>query len=75
MKIVSTSLRKRKLVRACGSDSIFSVELPGIEPVALPELLLAELPVRPDSVQFSTTRYLRFRSRALTAQEHQPLLS
>jgi len=50
-----------------GLTSTFSVELPGIEPVALPGLLLPELPVRSDSAQFSTTRYLRFRSRALTA--------
>jgi len=47
--------------------SIFSVELPGIEPDALPGPLPSELPVRSDSVQFSTTRYLRFRPHVLTA--------
>lgn len=43
------------------------MELPEIETDALPGLLRPELAIRSDSVQFSTARYLRFRSRALTA--------
>ncbi len=44
-----------------------SVELPGIEPDALPGLLPPELGFGCVSFQFSSTRYLRFRSRVLTA--------
>ena len=40
--------------------SLFSVELPGIEPVALPGLLPSDLPVRDVSFRFSQARYLRF---------------
>jgi hypothetical protein len=47
--------------------SVFSVELPGIEPAALPGLLPSELPVRYVSFPFSPARYLPFRSRVLTA--------
>jgi hypothetical protein len=47
--------------------SIFFVELPGIEPDALPGLLLPEMPFRYVSFPFSPVRYLRFRSRVLTA--------
>lgn len=43
------------------------VELPGIEPDALPGVLGFELPVRSISVQLSTARYLRFRFQVLTA--------
>jgi hypothetical protein len=43
------------------------VELPGIEPAALPGLLPSELPVRYVSFRFNTARYLRFRLRVLTA--------
>jgi hypothetical protein len=43
------------------------VELPGIEPAALPGLLPSELPVRAVSFRFAPVRYLRFRSRVLTA--------
>ena len=43
------------------------VELPGIEPAALPGLLPSELPVRDVSFRFNTARYLRFLSRVLTA--------
>jgi hypothetical protein len=43
------------------------VELPGIEPEALPALLPSELPVRYVSVHFGTARYLRIRFRLLTA--------
>jgi hypothetical protein len=43
------------------------VELPGIEPDALPRLLAVALPVCSRSVRFSTARYLRFRFRVLTA--------
>jgi hypothetical protein len=46
---------------------VFSVELPGIEPDALPGNLPAELSVRSVSFRFSTSRYLRFRFRVLTA--------
>jgi hypothetical protein len=41
--------------------SVFSVELPGIEPAALPGLLPPELPVCYISFPFSTSRYRRFR--------------
>jgi hypothetical protein len=47
--------------------STFSVELPGIEPAALPGLLPSELPVRYVSFPFSPARSLRFRSQVLTA--------
>ena len=43
------------------------MELPGIEPAYLPGNLPAELPFRSTSVRFSPVRYLRFRSRVLTA--------
>jgi hypothetical protein len=51
---------------SCGTTfmaltSTCSVELPGIEPAALPGLLPSELPVRYISFPFSTPRYLRFR--------------
>ena len=49
------------------SDLPFLVELPGIEPDALPGLLPSELPFRSVSFRFSPARYLRFRSRVLTA--------
>jgi hypothetical protein len=45
----------------------FSVELPGIEPDSLPGHMPSELPVRSVLVRFSSVRYLRFRSRVLTA--------
>jgi hypothetical protein len=48
-------------------NSIHSVELPGIEPGSLPGLLAFEQAFRSVSVLFSTVRYLRFRSRVLTA--------
>jgi hypothetical protein len=47
--------------------SRFFVELPGIETDALPGNMHSELPVRSVSVRFSTSHYLRFRSRVLTA--------
>ena len=47
--------------------SIFSVELPGIEPVALPGLLPAELQFHSASFRFSPARHLSFHSRGLTA--------
>jgi hypothetical protein len=43
------------------------VELPGIEPDALPGKMHPDLPGRYVSFQFSPVRYLRFRSRVLTA--------
>lgn len=58
---------KRKLATAKALTSSFSVELPGIEPDALPGNLGSELPVRSISAQFSTAHYLRFRFRVLTA--------
>jgi hypothetical protein len=45
----------------------FVVELPGIEPASLPGNLPSELQVRSVSVRFIPARYLRFRSRVLTA--------
>lgn len=47
--------------------SIFFVELPGIEPDALPGLLASELLFRYISFQFSTSRYLWIPFRVLTA--------
>jgi hypothetical protein len=44
----------------------FLVELPGIEPAALPGIMPAELQIRYVSFRFSAVRYLRFRSRVLT---------
>jgi hypothetical protein len=49
------------------SDLLFLVELPGIKPDALPGKMHPDLPVRYVSFQFSPVRYLRFRSRVLTA--------
>ncbi len=46
---------------------VFSVELPGIETDALPGNMPSELRFRSVSVPFSPVRYLRFRSRVLTA--------
>jgi hypothetical protein len=43
------------------------VELPGIEPAALPALLSAELQFHYASSRPSPVRYLRFRFRTLTA--------
>jgi hypothetical protein len=50
-----------------GSSAALLVELPGIEPDALPGNMRSELPVRSISFRFSPARYLRFRSRVLTA--------
>ena len=47
--------------------SYFSVELPGIEPDALPGNMHSELHVRSISFRFNPSRYLRFCSRILTA--------
>jgi hypothetical protein len=47
--------------------SQFLVEPPGIETDSLPGILASERPVRSISVPFSPTRYLRIRSRVLTA--------
>jgi len=47
--------------------SIFSVELRGIEPDALPGVLGFELSVRSISVQFGPARYQRLCFRVLTA--------
>jgi hypothetical protein len=44
-----------------------NVELPGIEPASLRGNMPSELPVRSISVRFNPSRYLRFRSRVLTA--------
>ena len=49
--------------RFCGPTA----ELPGIEPTSLPGTMPSELPVRSVSVRFSLARYLRSRSRVLTA--------
>ena len=47
--------------------SEYLVELPGIEPDALRGIMHSELPVRSISFRFSPVRYLRLRSRVLTA--------
>src|ERR1700722_7070996 len=49
------------------------VELPGIEPDALPSNLASDLTVRFDSVQFSTARHLRFRFGVLRAARVTPV--
>jgi hypothetical protein len=49
------------------SDLPFLVELPGIEPAALPGKIASDLPVRSVSFRLSTSRYLQFRSRVLTS--------
>jgi hypothetical protein len=56
-----------KLARACDSDQYIRVELPGIEPDALPGIMPFELRLRYVSFRFSPAHYLRFRSRVLTA--------
>src|SRR6516162_7810148 len=58
---------KKSLATTHGPASSFSVELPGIEPAALPGHMPSELRFRYVSVRFGPARYLRFRSRALTA--------
>jgi hypothetical protein len=58
---------KRKLAKAFGLDQLSLVELPGIEPVVLPGVLPSELQFHYVPFRFSTSRYLRFRSRVLTA--------
>ena len=55
--------------------STFSVELPGIEPDALPGLLSFQLQFRYVSFRFVTVRYLRLRSRVLTASRVGVLLA
>jgi hypothetical protein len=47
--------------------STFLVELPGIEPAALPGLLPSDLAFRYVPFQFIPVRYLRLRFRVLTA--------
>jgi len=59
--------RRRPTSSALTLTSVLFVELPGIEPDALPGLLPYELRFRSVSVPFSPVRYLRFRSRVLTA--------
>jgi len=54
-------------IRLPALTSIFSVELPGIQLELLPGSLGSELQLRYVSVRFSLARYLRFRSRVLTA--------
>jgi hypothetical protein len=65
--LVKEGVKKENWPELVALTSIFSVELPGIEPDALPGPLRSELPVGFDSVQFSATRYLQFRFRVLTA--------
>ncbi|MGO8940123.1 MAG: hypothetical protein ACLQLO_24395, partial [Mycobacterium sp.] len=43
------------------------MELPGIEPAALPGKMPSDLPVRSVPLRFVPVRYLRLRSRVLTA--------
>jgi hypothetical protein len=58
---------KRNWPELAALTSIFSVELPGIEPDALPGNMPPDLPVRSISVLFSPARCLRIRFQALTA--------
>jgi hypothetical protein len=62
---------KRNWPELVALTSIFSVELPGIEPASLPGLLPSELQFRYVSFPFSTVRYLRFHFRVLTASRGQ----
>jgi hypothetical protein len=47
--------------------SVFSVELPGIEPEPLPGNMPPELRFRFNPLHFGTSRYLRFSFQVLTA--------
>src|ERR1700728_2865449 len=58
---------KENWPRLLALTSFPCVELPGIEPVALPGLLPSELPVRYITFPFSPVRYLRIHFRVLTA--------
>jgi hypothetical protein len=64
---VQRAVASRLQRRARRRLTLSVVELPGIEPAALPGLLPSELPVRSVSVRFVPVRYLRFRSQVLTA--------
>jgi len=54
-------MKKENWPELVALTSIFCVELPGIEPDALPGLLASELRVRSVPVRFSPAHYLRFR--------------
>ena len=58
--------RKSALTASTGNAALV-VELPGIEPELLPGIMPSELLFRYVSFRFSPARYLRFRSRVLTA--------
>jgi hypothetical protein len=59
---------QRTIKRAAHAfELLFCCGAAGIEPDALPGLLLPEMPFRYVSFPFSPVRYLRFRSRVLTA--------
>jgi hypothetical protein len=60
-------MKKENWPELAALTSIFSVELPGIEPASLPGLLPSELLFCYVSFRFSPVRYLRFRFRVLTA--------
>jgi hypothetical protein len=53
--------KKKNWSEPTALTSTFSVELPGIEPDALPGLLPLQLPFRSVSFRFSPVRYLRLR--------------
>jgi hypothetical protein len=52
-------MKKRNWPELAALTSIFSGELPGIEPELLPGKMPFELPVRDVSLRFSSARYLR----------------
>jgi hypothetical protein len=56
-----TVVKKENWPELVALTSIFSVELPGIEPVVLPGLMPSELEFHYVSFRFSPVRYLRFR--------------
>ena len=69
---IALGVRQPLMKEETGQDfydltSLFFVELPGIEPAALPGLLPGDLPVRYVSLPFSPARYLRLSFRVLTA--------
>jgi hypothetical protein len=61
------SMKKENWPELVALTSIFSVELPGIEPAALPGKMPSDLTVRYVSFRFNTARYLRIPIQVLTA--------
>ena len=60
-------MKKENWPELVALTGIFSVELPGIEPAALPGKMPSDLTVRYVSFRFNTARYLRIPIQVLTA--------